>query len=164
MTKHDGNLDLTVEKHECGCVSLRCSRGCSPTQIATALGLTVNDLLCERHLQLLQKYLRGERGQLWADRSSSATYKAEYQRYLASREWAVLREKVRKRSGGLCERCSRRPMDAVHHLTYERVGHELLTDLQAICNPCHKYLSGKTNRDPVSNAGSTPRRSQAVPW
>lgn len=75
----------------------------------------------------------------------------DYQRYLASREWAVRREVVRARSGGRCERCIRRPMNAVHHLTYERIGRESLEDLQAICNVCHAFLSGKTEYDPLEN-------------
>jgi hypothetical protein len=41
-------------------------------------------------------------------------------------------------------------MQACHHLTYERVGHERLEDLQAICDACHAYESGKTDHDPRS--------------
>jgi hypothetical protein len=74
--------------------------------------------------------------------------KSEYHKYLASREWALLREAVRKRSGGKCERCGQGPHDDTHHLTYERVGHERLEDLQAVCSPCHKFLSGKSTHDP----------------
>lgn len=77
---------------------------------------------------------------------------SEYQTYLASREWALLREAVRQRSGNKCERCQIRGMDQVHHLTYERVGGERLTDLQGICSPCHEYLSGKRGYDPRPSA------------
>jgi hypothetical protein len=72
----------------------------------------------------------------------------DYQQYLASREWALKREAVRKRAGNKCERCRAAKMDAVHHKTYANVGHEPLEDLQAICNPCHEFLSGKSNNDP----------------
>ena len=41
-------------------------------------------------------------------------------------------------------------MDAVHHLTYERMGAELLEDLMAICDPCHEFLSGKSEDDPLT--------------
>lgn len=78
--------------------------------------------------------------------------KMEYQGYLASREWALKREAVRKRSGSKCERCKKNEMDAVHHLTYIRIGNELLTDLQAICDPCHEFLSGKRDDDPAISA------------
>jgi hypothetical protein len=72
----------------------------------------------------------------------------DYHEYLASREWAALRERVRERSGNRCERCFNAPQHAVHHLTYERAGHEELTDLMAICNPCHEFLSARSDRDP----------------
>jgi hypothetical protein len=76
----------------------------------------------------------------------------DYQRYLASREWALKKEAVRKRSRNSCERCGRVPMQATHHLTYERIGNELLEDLQGVCNPCHEFLSAKTNIDPVETS------------
>lgn len=74
----------------------------------------------------------------------------DYQRYLASREWAQRREAVRERSGGRCERCLTNTMQAVHHLTYANLGNEPLTDLVAICNPCHEYLSAKRQDDPIT--------------
>jgi hypothetical protein len=72
----------------------------------------------------------------------------DYKRYLASREWAVKREAVRARAGGLCERCWLSPMQAVHHQTYARIGNESLEDLQAVCATCHEFLSAKAGRDP----------------
>jgi hypothetical protein len=75
---------------------------------------------------------------------------AEYQRYLASREWAVLKEAVRQRSKGVCERCHFNKHEQTHHLTYERIGREVIDDLLGVCSICHEYLSGKTNLDPVA--------------
>lgn len=77
----------------------------------------------------------------------------DYHTYLASREWSLLREEVRKRSGNTCEHCFMAPQQAVHHLTYERIGHEELEDLLAVCNPCHEYLSGKSSVNPLSAFG-----------
>ena len=74
--------------------------------------------------------------------------KEKYAAYLCSREWAEKRESVRKRARGYCERCWAMPMDACHHLTYERKYHEDLDDLQAICNPCHEFTHGKCEYDP----------------
>lgn len=74
----------------------------------------------------------------------------DYQTYLASREWSLLREQVRERSGNQCERCWHAPQQAVHHMTYENVGHESLDELLAVCNPCHAWLSGKSDRDPAA--------------
>lgn len=77
--------------------------------------------------------------------------KEKYAAYLCSREWCEKREKVRERSGGICERCKALPMDACHHLTYERKYSERLDDLQAICTPCHEFTHGKADIDPISN-------------
>lgn len=74
--------------------------------------------------------------------------KEKYQAYLCSREWAERREAVRERSSNRCERCRVLPMDACHHLTYERKYNEHLEDLQAICNPCHAFTHGKSDVDP----------------
>lgn len=72
----------------------------------------------------------------------------KYQAYLCSREWGLLKEAVRKRSGGKCERCKVLPMQATHHLTYERKYAEQLEDLAATCNACHDFTHGKSDFDP----------------
>jgi hypothetical protein len=75
----------------------------------------------------------------------------DYPRYLASREWAQRKEAVRRRARGICERCDNGPMRSVHHLTYEHVGCEPLEDLLGVCNPCHNFLSAKSDFDPKSS-------------
>lgn len=82
----------------------------------------------------------------WRDAEDS---KEKRNLYYCSREWGVLREAVRQRSGGVCERCNKNPMDACHHLTYERLYCEQLEDLQAICEGCHQFLHGKSEEDPA---------------
>lgn len=77
----------------------------------------------------------------------------DYGRYLASREWALLREAVRRRSRGRCERCPHGRHDETHHLTYERIGHERLEDLLGVCRACHAFLSGKSDVDPAAAPG-----------
>lgn len=78
-----------------------------------------------------------------------ADHKEKYQAYLCSREWSVKKEAVRKRSGGLCERCLVNEMDHVHHLTYARKYNEALEDLRALCKPCHDFTHGKSQHDPA---------------
>jgi hypothetical protein len=75
----------------------------------------------------------------------------DYQKYLASREWALLKEAVKDRDGNVCERCRKNPHYSVHHLTYEHVGHESLEELLGVCNDCHKFLSAKSNYDPTQD-------------
>ena len=74
----------------------------------------------------------------------------KYAAYLCSREWAVLKEAVHKRSNGRCERCMGFSIDAVHHLSYERKYHEKLEDLQGNCKYCHSFTHGKSAFDPTA--------------
>jgi hypothetical protein len=76
--------------------------------------------------------------------------KEKYQAYLCSREWGLKKEAVRKRCGGICERCCVNEMDHTHHLTYARKYNEPLEDLRALCKPCHEYTHGKAGHDPAT--------------
>jgi len=61
--------------------------------------------------------------------------------------WGWYVPTVRKRAGGRCERCWERTRRLeVHHLTYERFGRELLTDLQGLCKPCHDIADEERKR------------------
>ena len=68
---------------------------------------------------------------------------AKYQEYLKSGEWKHLRDKKIKQVNYTCDGCGEqyRALE-VHHLTYERIGEELLTDLVAFCPICHKKAHG----------------------
>jgi len=61
--------------------------------------------------------------------------------------WTYYRPTVIRRAGGRCERCQQRTRRfEVHHLTYVRFGRELLIDLQALCEPCHKIADAERRR------------------
>jgi hypothetical protein len=66
-----------------------------------------------------------------------------YDAYLASSKWRERRQLVMQRAGGMCEGCGKAPASEVHHLTYERVGDEMLFDLVAICHPCHQRIPSR---------------------
>jgi uracil-DNA glycosylase family 4 len=85
--------------------------------------------------------------------------KEKYGLYMASREWALIKEAVRARSGGICERCRLVPGENVHHQTYARIYRERLEDLLHVCRPCHEFISGKSHHDP---AARQPDRVKAV--
>lgn len=78
------------------------------------------------------------------------TASVDYYTYLASREWALRKRSVRERSGGVCERCKMAPHTETHHLTYQNLGKEPLTDLLGVCRGCHAFLSGRSDLDPAS--------------
>ena len=76
--------------------------------------------------------------------------------YMASREWALKKEAVKKRSGGTCEHCRKAKGTQTHHETYERLYNERLEDLLHVCRPCHEFLSGKTDQDPRKSPAPAP--------
>lgn len=63
---------------------------------------------------------------------------AFYDEYIQSPEWQAKREKVLIFWSGRCALCNSPRMVEVHHRTYERLGHELLTDLIPLCDTCHE--------------------------
>ncbi len=69
-----------------------------------------------------------------------------YEEYLSSDDWKDLKKKVIVRSKGKCEGCGDQTYLDVHHLTYERIGMELLTDLTAYCRDCHEKAHGKKEK------------------
>lgn len=66
---------------------------------------------------------------------------ANYSEYIASPEWADVRARykrsIRPQDCGLCGTSEK---IEIHHLTYERVGEEELSDLTALCRDCHSML------------------------
>ena len=67
-----------------------------------------------------------------------------YSAYLRSPEWAAKRQRVLERDSFLCQYQNCRAIATeVHHLTYERVGEELLEDLLSVCGGCHTCIHGR---------------------
>lgn len=85
--------------------------------------------------------------------ASSAEWWAWYDAYLRSPQWAAFREHAFQYHGRRCAQCRRRAGQLkagewleIDHLTYERVGEELLRDVQVLCNTCHKKKTGRDRR------------------
>lgn len=79
---------------------------------------------------------RLERQQLEQQRQTE--WRVKYEDYLQSEQWMYKREKVFERCKGLCEGCRENRATAVHHLTYDHLGKELLWELAAVCTECHE--------------------------
>jgi len=72
---------------------------------------------------------------------------SKYQIYLASLHWKQLRKWTLKERGGACEECGisniwavigyGQPLN-VHHIKYERLGHERPEDVQVLCRRDHE--------------------------
>jgi hypothetical protein len=99
----------------------------------------------------LRRSWKAEVDQYWADRRAKfesavqghdAQWRAWYDTYLLSPKWQRLRDKVLSRDAFQCQGCRERRATQVHHLTYARVGNELLFDLISVCDQCHGACHG----------------------
>lgn len=60
----------------------------------------------------------------------------EYRAYLQTEHWKSKRKEALSHYGCICSKCNNYGND-VHHLTYERLWGERLSDLQVLCRDCH---------------------------
>ncbi len=66
-------------------------------------------------------------------------WRKKYQAHMKSSRWKNTRLALFKLRGKKCEACgSNHPSLEVHHITYERLGHERLADLKIVCKACHE--------------------------
>lgn len=73
-----------------------------------------------------------------------------YLKYINSTRWYNKRKEALEFHGKKCKKCgSTQNLDA-HHLTYERFGHENMTDLMILCRTCHEdeHSKYKVNSTP----------------
>lgn len=85
-------------------------------------------------LKAHHEHMRAERDAAW---------RTTYEAHLASAKWKSLRRRAIEREGGLCQGCRLVDGIEVHHMTYDRLGDELLTDLVLFCIPCHERFHAK---------------------
>ena len=67
----------------------------------------------------------------------------KYQAYLLSPEWKAKRELVFKKQGKRCRECETTKGLHVHHLTYERIFNERVSDLIVLCEKHHRYIHNR---------------------
>jgi 5-methylcytosine-specific restriction endonuclease McrA len=68
-----------------------------------------------------------------------------HRQYLDSPAWRKKRSERLAVDGEKCFRCKATDGLQVHHITYERLGRERMSDLLTLCGDCHKRDHG---RDP----------------
>jgi hypothetical protein len=80
-----------------------------------------------------------------------------YAEYLASPHWREL--KRRYLASSLRKHCScGKPRRDFHHLTYERLGAEKLTDIEPLCRTCHEDRHRKARPKPHRSHGRKKKR------
>lgn len=67
---------------------------------------------------------------------------SRYHDYLCSAAWQRKRQSALELAGYRCQDCGVDRELEVHHLTYDRLGNEVLSDLRVLCRPCHGERHG----------------------
>tara|TARA_R110000824_G_scaffold387601_1_gene582948 strand:+ start:110 stop:643 length:534 start_codon:yes stop_codon:yes gene_type:complete len=70
----------------------------------------------------------------------SRHYKKVYHSYLNTKEWHDKRNKMLKYANYKCSRCENTEKLQIHHLNYNTIGEESLSDLEVVCVSCHKII------------------------
>jgi len=85
---------------------------------------------------------------------SKGKHSPEYVAAIASPHWKNLIQIALHRSNASCEHCRRSPFDSMipihlslHHLTYERLGKELESDVVLLCEACHENADKKREQE-----------------
>lgn len=76
------------------------------------------------------------------ERISRKKYLKLYHKYMKSRQWFEMRDLILERAMHHCEDCDAQKSLQVHHLTYERLTREWMSDLVALCDDCHHKRHG----------------------
>ena len=68
----------------------------------------------------------------------TAPTRETYLEYLKTGHWKAVRNRALQRARYRCQRCGNGRDVQVHHLTYERLGAEVTSDLEVVCRRCHR--------------------------
>ena len=66
----------------------------------------------------------------------------KYKGYINSVPWYEKRSLVLMKHGNKCFKCGSKRCIQIHHVTYQRLGKEDLSDLLPLCKNCHKKIHG----------------------
>lgn len=67
---------------------------------------------------------------------------ADYREYIESASWSEIRLRRIKLDRFTCQMCGTAKNLVVHHITYDRLGHEDINDLITLCHDCHEKVHG----------------------
>lgn len=85
------------------------------------------------------RYLQRRNSQIKKTTRSKHKISAAYRRYLLSDWWKTRKRRKISSVGCKCENCGTSGVILhVHHLSYQRLGAELDSDLEVLCELCHK--------------------------
>ena len=66
-----------------------------------------------------------------------------YMEYIQSEDWKKRRDKKLRKADWKCERCGSGINLCIHHITYDNLGNEPMSDLLVLCKSCHEDIHRK---------------------
>ncbi len=88
----------------------------------------------------------------------------DYNEYLQSEEWQAIRRRAIEHACGVCEECGETESLEVHHLHYETLGHESISDLQVLCPLCHAEADDERREENQRQFDEDRLESRAEGW
>ena len=85
-----------------------------------------------------------------------------YDAYLSSPEWQEKRRQVIALCGNKCQACGANPVQHVHHLNYQNLGNEPLSELAGVCESCHRAMHRHMWQQPITTAMVVDRMRQVA--
>lgn len=111
----------------------------------------------------------GARSKTAKAESSAATgrFSKEYTAYLKSPQWQKRRKEALERVGYRCEHCKKPFVPSrlqLHHRNYERLGKELPSDTEVLCDSCHKLSDAERREQKAIDNADKLYEAQVYGW
>ena len=68
---------------------------------------------------------------------------AQKKEHMQSEYWKNLKQKRWEIAGGVCERCKQFPCTDLHHLHYQNLLEEDISEVVYLCRACHQHIHDK---------------------
>ncbi len=125
-----------------GCLNMR-----KPLSHAKYSNMVKGEFSLERHIKWKESKT-AESDYIYSISKQLEFNKTDYVKYLnhlQSPYWKNIRQQVLLRDNNTCQKCLKAPAQEVHHLTYNNLGNENLSDLLSLCRICHFSLHNQNN-------------------
>jgi 5-methylcytosine-specific restriction endonuclease McrA len=75
--------------------------------------------------------------------TQNSSWRERYEQRIRSSQWKNMKRDLIRMRGDRCERCHLNVTLELHHKTYDRLGHEHLSDLELLCPRCHSIADAE---------------------
>jgi len=91
----------------------------------------------------------------------------QYTSYLSSKAWKKIRNEMLRLFDYKCQGCGKMKLPSklyIHHLTYDRLGYERMSDLMVLCEGCHPRFDEIRAREAAAENGAKHWKARLDGW